>query len=131
MRQEFHERIVEASHLAGRNWRQDLPVALCTNHRKFAADLRQLERRNGLRVAIRTDTWVESAQLALYGDYATILPSIALRVNPELTPFGMQGLHTERVLLVLNPSILHSRTNRQMLSATAAALSSALRGQAK
>ncbi len=128
MRQDFYNRIVESSRLAGRNWRQDLPVALCTNHRKFANELRHLERNGGLRVAIRTDTWVESAQLALYGDFATIVPSIALHVHPELEPFTMQGLNlpSERVLMVLNPSILHTRTHRQMLCATAVGLSEAL-----
>lgn len=128
MRQDFHDRIVESSRLAGRNWRQDLPVALCTNHRTFASQLLQMERRGGWRVAIRTDTWVESAQLALYGDFATILPLIALQVNPELVPFALDGmpLPSERVLMVLNPSILHTRAHRQMLSAMIMAFSDAL-----
>ncbi|MEQ1750872.1 MAG: discoidin domain-containing protein, partial [Prosthecobacter sp.] len=43
MRQDFHDRIVESSRLAGRNWRQDLPTALCTNHRTFANELRQID----------------------------------------------------------------------------------------
>jgi hypothetical protein len=133
MRQDFHDQVTEHARLRGHHWQVNLPVALCTNHRKFAEDLRQLERQAGFRVLIRTDTWVESAQLALYGDYATILPSIALRVNPDLESYGMTGLNlpSENVLLVLNPSILRNQVYRRMLSATATTLSRALaRGSA-
>jgi len=129
LRRAFYERIEGERQRAGRNLLEDVPVALCTNHRKFASELRQMEEQRGFRVTIRTDTWVESAQLALHGDFATILPTIALSVNPDLVPVGDRGLHAERVLLVCNPSILHSRFNRQMLCAIATALSGALRNQ--
>jgi len=128
MRQDFHDRVVEQARLNGHHWQVNLPVALCTNHRTFADDLRQLERQAGFRVLIRTDTWVESAQLALYGDYATILPSIALRVNPDLEAYAMTGrsLPSENVLLVLNPTILRNQIYRRMLSAAATTFSRAL-----
>jgi len=108
MRQDFHDRIVESSRLAGRNWRRTCPSPYAQTIAPSPANFCKWSDAADCAWPFARDTWVESAQLALYGDFATILPSIALRVNPELVPFTLEGmpLPSERVLMVLNPSIL-------------------------
>ena len=124
--------ITTQSKKSGRNWKNNLPIALCTNHPKFSSPLLDIEHKRGFHVAVRTDTWVESAQIALHGDYATILPSIALkRLAPDLMAIDGAGspLPDEKVMLVFNPSILRQKIFRQMLHATLVTMTAALNGK--
>lgn len=127
MRPDRWKQVKKDAERDGEKWQSKLKLALCTNHSSLRARLMSLEKDDGLHVSLRTDTWVESAQLALHGKCATVLPSIA-----NLPKLGLQhisnlpALQPEEVLLIFNPSVLRVKLFRQMLHAMAVTLSSAL-----
>ena len=113
-----------------RNWTDYLEVALCTNHPEFSTRLCEFETLTGVRVVVRTDSWAESAHLAMHGGYATLLPSIVRHAMPELVPVDLKRApkHQEEVVLIFNPTILRTRIFRQMLEVIALSVSATLEG---
>lgn len=121
------ERLKQEAKRDGQKWQSKVNLALCTNHRSLRPRLMGLERNGGFHVRLRTDTWVDSAQAAIHGGYATVLPSIADFGKSGLQIISqLEMLEPERVLLVFNPSILKIKLFRQMLHALGCTISHAL-----
>lgn len=128
VRKSLWETIKQQSRQSGRKWNELLPVALCTNHQGFRDKLHRFEIDQGLHVTVRTDTWIESAQLATHGSFATVLPTLAFAAHPEFMSLDDLGFKfpDEAVVLMLNPSNLKSKAFRQALYAIASTVQSSL-----